>query len=102
VRIPHVGNPIKPPNVSSPSKIPNPRNINTIVPIQKSIRFFIIIFPAFFALVKPVSTIANPACIKNTRAAPIKYQIPKTSLIISFIISSSFLLFFCTALFDNF
>ena len=36
--------------------------------------------PAFFALVKPVSTIAKPACIKNTSAAPIKNQIPKTSV----------------------
>ena len=30
------------------------------------------IFPAFFARVNPASTIANPACIKNTKAAPIK------------------------------
>ncbi len=37
--------------------------------------------PAFFALVNPVSTIANPACIKNTSAAPIKNQTPKTSLV---------------------
>jgi hypothetical protein len=33
------------------------------------------IFPAFFALVKPVSTIANPACIKNTRAAAMSTHI---------------------------
>jgi hypothetical protein len=26
--------------------------------------------PAFLDLVKPVSTIAKPACIKNTNAAP--------------------------------
>ena len=31
-----------------------------MVPIQKSIRFFIMMFPALFALVKPVSTMANP------------------------------------------
>ena len=37
------------------------------------------IFPAFFALVNPVSTIANPACIKNTSAAPIRNQIPNIS-----------------------
>ena len=49
--------------------------MNIMVPIQKSIRFFIIMLPAFFALVKPVSTIANPHCIKNTSAAPIRYQI---------------------------
>jgi hypothetical protein len=28
------------------------------------------IFPAFFALVNPVSTMANPACMKNTRIEP--------------------------------
>ena len=38
-----------------------------------------IMFPAFFALVKPASTIANPHCIKKTRAAPIKNQMPNTS-----------------------
>ena len=42
---------------------------NAIEPTEKSIRFFMIIFPAFFALVKPVSTMAKPACIKNTRNA---------------------------------
>ena len=30
--------------------------------------------PTFFALVKPASTIANPHCIKNTNAAPIRYH----------------------------
>ena len=57
-------------------------------------------FPAFFALVNPVSTIANPACIKNTNAAPIKNQMPNTSVptlswmadkissVISFLLSS--------------
>ena len=53
--------------------------MKTTVPIQKSIRFFIRILPAFFALVKPVSTIANPACIQNTSAAPIRNQTPNTS-----------------------
>ena len=42
--------------------------------MQKSIKFFMMIFPAFFALVKPVSTMANPACIQKTSAAPIKNQ----------------------------
>jgi hypothetical protein len=44
-------------------------------PIEKSIKFFIIILPAFFALVNPVSTIANPACIKNTKAVAIRTHI---------------------------
>ena len=48
--------------------------------MQKSIRFFIMIFPAFFALVNPVSTIAKPACIQKTRAAPIKNHTPKILL----------------------
>ena len=38
------------------------------------------ILPAFLALVNPVSTIANPACIKNTKAAPIKNQMLNTSV----------------------
>ena len=49
-----------------------------MVPIQKSIRFFIKILPVFFALVNPASTIAKPACIQNTNAAPIRNQTPKT------------------------
>ena len=40
--------------------------------MQKSIRFFIIMLPAFLARVKPVSTMAKPHCIKNTKIAPIK------------------------------
>ena len=60
----------------SPANIsPKPINQNTTVPMAKSIKFFIIIFPAFLALVNPVSTIANPACMKNTSAAPSKVQI---------------------------
>ncbi len=39
------------------------------------------ILPAFFALVKPVSTMAKPACIKNTSAAPIRNHTPNTSLV---------------------
>ena len=60
--------------------------------MQKSIKFFIIMLPAFFALVNPVSTIAKPACMKNTSAAPIKNHTPKTSLVTdsstNFVISS--------------
>ena len=73
------GFPIRPTR-SSPRNRPKPIRINITVPIQKSIRFFIRIFPGFFALVKPASTIAKPACIQNTSAAPIKNQTPKTSL----------------------
>ena len=42
--------------------------------MQKSIRFFMMMLPAFLARVKPVSTMAKPACIQNTSAAPIKNQ----------------------------
>ena len=87
VKIPRVGMPTNPPKASSPSINPAPRRTNTTVPIQKSIRFFIIIFPAFFALVKPVSTIANPACIKKTKAAPIKNQIANACSFTTFNIS---------------
>lgn len=54
-----------PPNIKE-----NPRIQNTALPRLKSIRFFMMIFPAFFALVKPVSTMANPACMKNTNTEP--------------------------------
>ena len=69
------------PATSSPSRSPKPISINIGTPIQKSIRFFMIMFPAFFALVNPVSTIAKPACIKNTNAAPIRNHMPNISLV---------------------
>ena len=47
---------------------------NTTVPMQKSIRFFMMILPVFLIRVKPASTIAKPACIQNTSAAPIRNQ----------------------------
>ena len=56
--------------------------MNMGVPMQKSIRFFMMMFPAFFARVKPVSTIANPHCMKNTSAAPIRYHTPQTESIL--------------------
>ena len=49
------------------------------VPMQKSIRFFMMMFPVFLARVKPASTIAKPACIQKTRAAPIRNHTPQTS-----------------------
>lgn len=54
-----------------------PMRINTTVPIQKSIRFFMMMLPAFLARVNPASTIAKPACIQKTSAAPIRNQTPK-------------------------
>ena len=66
------------PAKSSPSKREKPIMQNMTVPMQKSIKFFMMMFPAFFALVKPVSTIANPACIQKTSAAPIKNHTPNT------------------------
>ena len=44
------------------------------MPIQKSIRFFIIMLPAFLARVNPASTMAKPHCIKNTSTAPTRYH----------------------------
>ncbi len=38
--------------------------------------------PAFLARVKPVYTMATPACIQNTSAAPIKNHTLNTSLIL--------------------
>jgi len=59
---------------ASPNMRPKPSIQNATLPRQKSIRFFIMMFPAFFARVKPVSTIANPACMKNTSTVPNKTQ----------------------------
>ena len=42
---------------------------NTSDPIEKSIRFFIRMLAAFLARVRPVSSIAKPACIRKTRTA---------------------------------
>jgi len=42
--------------------------------MQKSIRFFMMMLPAFFARVKPVSTMAKPACMRKTMAAPTRTQ----------------------------
>jgi len=54
------------PAMSLPNMIPKPTAKKAIEPIEKSIRFFMMIF---FALVKPASTMAKPACMKKTRKA---------------------------------
>ncbi len=76
--MPRFGIPTSPKSASSPRNRPKPIATNTTVPIQKSIRFFMMMLPAFLALAKPHSTIANPACIQKTNAAPIRNQTPKT------------------------
>ena len=78
------------PSQSSPNRRLKPMRINTTVPMQKSIRFFIRMFPVFLALVKPASHIAKPACIQNTNAAPIRNQTLKTSPLTRLMISSIF------------
>ncbi len=58
-----------------PNIIPKPIAQNIMVPITKSIRFLKRMFVEFLERVKPASTSANPACIKNTRDAVIRTQI---------------------------
>ena len=58
----------------APNIRPKPTSQNTGVPMEKSIRFFIRMLPEFFARVNPVSHMAKPACMKNTRAAPSRTQ----------------------------
>ena len=70
------------PSRSSPISRLKPMRIKTTVPMQKSIRFFMMILPVFLARVKPASTMANPACIQKTNAAPIRYHTLHTSLIL--------------------
>ena len=75
-----------PPNISA-----NPMIKKKIEPSTKSIMFFIRMFPEFFALVNPVSTMANPACIKYTRKAPtMVHTILSNTCVFSIISSSSF------------
>ena len=62
-----------------PNMMPKPMNQKIGVPRLKSIRFFMMILPAFLARVKPVSTIAKPACMKNTSAAPSRIQPASTA-----------------------
>lgn len=94
--------PANPCRIFSPSISEAPQINHMTVPMQKSIRFFIIMLPAFFALVKPASHMANPACIQNTSAAPARNHTAKTSpsnaFIISSVITISFLLqaYLCT------
>ena len=66
--------------VPEPNMMPKPTSQNIGVPMQKSIRFFIRMFPVFFARVKPASHMEKPACIKNTSAAPSSTQIVLTEL----------------------
>tara|TARA_B100000315_G_scaffold185287_1_gene174383 strand:+ start:416 stop:694 length:279 start_codon:yes stop_codon:yes gene_type:complete len=42
--------------------------------MQKSKKFFVKILQVFLALIKPASTMPNPACIKNTKNAAISTQ----------------------------
>ena len=56
--------PFDSPNISA-----KPNAQKTSEPRQKSIRFFMKMFTAFFERVNPASTSAKPACMKNTRIA---------------------------------
>ena len=55
---------------SPPYMTANPIRKKQMEPMTKSIRFFIRIFPAFLALVNPVSSMAKPACMKKIRIVP--------------------------------
>ena len=52
-----------------PNINPKPNKKKMIEPMEKSIRFFIMMFTAFLARVSPASTMAKPACIKKTKNA---------------------------------
>ena len=58
-----------------PYAIPQPKAQNINAPTEKSIRFFMMMLAAFLALVKPASTMANPACMNITIAAATTSQI---------------------------
>ena len=53
----------------APNIRPKPIAQKASEPMEKSMRFFIMMLMAFLALVNPDSTMAKPACMKKTRAA---------------------------------
>ncbi len=53
----------------APNMSPKPMAQKAMEPMEKSMRFFIMMLMEFLARVKPASTMAKPACMKNTRAA---------------------------------
>ena len=72
-----------PPNIRA-----NPMTKKQRVPRTKSIKFFIMMLLEFFALVKPVSTIAKPACMKKTRKAAMQVHTIFNNCCTSILISS--------------
>ena len=64
-------NPVVPnqPVAEAPNMRPKPMAQKAIEPMEKSMRFFIMMLIELLARVKPASTRAKPACIKNTRQA---------------------------------
>jgi hypothetical protein len=59
--------PIRPPTVA-PYIRPKPIRKYATMPNVMSAMFFIMMLAAFFDRVRPVSSIAKPACMKNTSA----------------------------------
>ena len=59
---------------AAPNMRPKPIAQNARAPMEKSIRFFMRMLTAFLARVKPHSTRAKPACMKNTRKAATQVQ----------------------------
>ena len=53
----------------APNMIPKPTSQNDNAPMDMSSMFFIMMWAAFLARVKPDSTKAKPACIQKTRQA---------------------------------
>ena len=53
-------------------------------PMQNTIMFIIIVWATFFVRVKPVSTRAKPACMKNTRNPEINIHMMLTAVVTSF------------------
>ncbi len=66
------------PPMSLPNMSPKPIIQKTREPKDMSMMFFMTMFAAFLALVNPVSTMAKPGCIENTRKAPMSTQMVST------------------------
>ena len=75
-------NPDVPENqLPAPNISPNPINQKKKLPNAKSIRFFIRILQAFFALLKPASSSAKPGCMNITSTpASITHTVSRATL----------------------
>ena len=62
--------------------MPQPIAANTRMPMDTSIRFFIMMLAAFLARVSPASTSAKPGCMRNTSTAATKMKMLSSTTVL--------------------